>query len=364
MRVLLAGGGTAGHVEPALAVADALRRRGHDVWLLGTVSGAEAGIVPARGHRLLTIDKVPFPRTVNAAALTFPARALRAVLAARRHLRDRRIDVVIGFGGYAAGAAYAAARSAGIPIVVFSYDAAPGIANRVAARWTRWCASGVASSHPAFARAIVTGIPLKPAIRDLDRVAAAALAREEFGLREGQPTLVVFGGSLGAARINAALLGCADRVLAAGWQVVHITGARDADALAQSRVLESRPGWRVRDYVGDMSLAYAVADFVVSRAGAMTCAELTATGVPALLIPYAVGNGEQAHNARPLVDSGGYLLLADSGADPEALWSTLQPVLDGRELAGITARAHAWRDRHERLDAAERLADVVERAAS
>ena len=302
MRVLLAGGGSAGHVEPALSVAEVLRERGHDGFLLGTTAGVESTLVPARGFPLLTIDKAAFPRRINADALKFLPRLIRAVRDARNILIAQRIDVVIGFGGYVAWPAYAAARSLRprIPMVVFSYDAKPGLANRAAARWTPWRAVGVRDAQGAFADAVFTGVPLRKSIVDLDRHRDRPQAANRLGLDPGLPTMVVFGGSLGAARLNAALVGCADHILRAGWQVLHITGSRNTEDLKTSSAVARRGPWQAMPYLQEMHDAYAVADLVLARAGAGTCAELLATGLPAVLVPYAVGNGEQQHNAEAL----------------------------------------------------------------
>ncbi|NDB18121.1 MAG: UDP-N-acetylglucosamine--N-acetylmuramyl-(pentapeptide) pyrophosphoryl-undecaprenol N-acetylglucosamine transferase [Actinobacteria bacterium] len=364
MRFLLAAAGTAGHVEPALAVAEVLTARGHEVWILGTADGAERDLVPARGLPLLVIDKVAFPRTMGTAALRFPRAIVRAVRASQRHLKNQRIDAVLGFGGYAAGAAYAAATLSRVPFVVFSYDAMPGIANRWAGRWTRWRAVASPTTRAPFADAEVTGVPLRPGIRDFDRTQMAARGYEHFGLEPGRPTLLVFGGSLGAMRINESVLDCAPAIRAAGWQVLHITGSRDVAAQTRSRALQQPGQWSHRAYVPDMEDAYAVADLVVSRAGAMTCAELGATGVPGVLVPYAVGNGEQALNAGPLVESGGWIILRDADADATGLGNCLREAMRGDTLSAMTAHARAWSARLRGDDAAQRLATLLERAGA
>ena len=364
MRFLLAAAGTAGHVEPALAVADELASRGHQVWLLGTATGAERELVPARGFELLLIDKVTFPRRLSKAALRFPFDLVRTVAAARRHLRDYQIDAVMGFGGYAAGAAYAAAASLRTPFAVFSYDAKPGIANRWAGRWAAARAVASPTAYPGFADAVVTGIPLRPAIRDFDRERMAERGFAHFNLEPGRATLLVFGGSQGAARINTAVVDCAEQIRQAGWQVLHVTGSRDSAARARSQAL-SEPGyWSQHDYIEEMHEAYAVADLVVSRAGAMTCAELSATAVPGVLVPYAVGNGEQTLNAQDLVASGGWVQLSDAAADTTGLGNCLRELMSSDTLAAMNRAARARSAQVGGHDAAARLADVVERAGS
>lgn len=364
MRVLIAGGGTAGHVEPALSLAEQLRRRGHDVWLLGTSSGAEARLVPQRGFPLLTIEKVPFPRNLNAQVALFIPRQLRVLGATRRYINEHEIDVVVGFGGYVAWPAYVAARLLKKVMVVFSYDAHPGVANRIAARWTKWLAVGVRDSQGLFARARYTGVPLRQAIIDLDRTQARARAADSIGLDAHRRTLVVFGGSQGAVRLNTALLGCADAIMKSGWQVLHIVGPRNEADLTESMSKEASGGWRALAYLDDMACAYAIADLVLSRSGAVTCAELTATGVPAVLVPYAVGNGEQALNAENLVASKGYRVVPDAELDDSRLWQELQPLLEGAQLELMAANARHWSAEQRTADAASALATLVEEAAA
>ena len=363
MRILIAGGGTAGHVEPALSLAEQLRQRGHDVWLLGTAAGVEARLVPERGFALLEIERVPFPRRLNLQVLTFIPKQVQVVFATRRHMSRNNIGVVVGFGGYVAWPAYVAARLLRRVMVVFSYDAHPGIANRIAARWTSWLAVGVRNAHGIFARARYTGVPLRQTIISLDRTRARERAADALGLDVNRKTLVVFGGSLGAVRLNAALLECADAITDAGWQVLHITGARNESDLSASLRKESSGQWRALGYLDDMASAYALADLVVSRSGAVTCAELTATGVPAVLVPYAVGNGEQSLNAESLVTSGGYRVVADADLDGVRLWQELQPLVIGSELDSMRANALRWSAEQRTADAAHVLAAFVEEAA-
>ncbi len=292
---LLAGGGTAGHVNPLLAVADALRAREpeSEILVLGTREGLEARLVPARGYELLFVDKVPFPRRPNRAAAAFPARFRRAIAQVRAHIRDHGVDVVVGFGGYASAPAYVAARRARVPVVVHEANARPGMANALGAR--RAARVGVAFEGTRLKGGKVVGMPLRREIVDLDRAALRDEAAEHFGLDAARPTLLVFGGSLGAQRLNEAFGGSWQDVLDAGWQLLHVTGERSD--LADPGVA----GYAVRRYVDRMDLAFAVCDLIVSRAGAATVSEISALGIPAVYVPYAVGNGEQALNAASAV---------------------------------------------------------------
>lgn len=335
---LLAGGGTAGHVNPLLAVADALRERDPDaqVLVLGTREGLESRLVPERGYELLIVDKVPFPRRPNRAAAMFPARFRRAIGQVRAHIASRGVDVVVGFGGYASAPAYVAARRERIPFVVHEANARPGLANILGAR--RAAGVGVAFEGTPLKRSRVVGMPLRREIVTLDRDALRAEAAAHFGLDAARPVLLVFGGSLGARRLNEAFGEGHDAawrdVLAAGWQLLHAAGERldVADPGAE--------GYAVVRYLDRMDLAFALADAVVSRAGAATVSELSALGIPAVYVPYAVGNGEQALNASSAVRAGAAILIPDAEFTGARVRSEVVPLLaDETRRARMTAAA-------------------------
>ncbi|WP_208109568.1 UDP-N-acetylglucosamine--N-acetylmuramyl-(pentapeptide) pyrophosphoryl-undecaprenol N-acetylglucosamine transferase [Microbacterium sp. BK668] len=318
---LLAGGGTAGHVNPLLAVADALREREPDaeVLVLGTREGLEARLVPLRGYELLFVDKVPFPRRPNRDAAVFPTRFRRAVGQVRAHLRDRHVDVVAGFGGYASAPAYVAAGRERIPFVVHEANARPGLANVLGAR--RAAGIGVAFEGTPLRRGTVVGMPLRREIVTLDRAARRGDAAAHFGLDPARPTLLVFGGSLGAQRLNEAFAGSWRDVLDAGWQLLHVTGEKSD--------LEDpgAAGYTVVRYVDRMDLAFSLADFIVSRAGAATVSEISALGIPAVYVPYAVGNGEQALNAGSAVRAGAAVLVPDAELTADRVRGEIVPLL-------------------------------------
>jgi UDP-N-acetylglucosamine--N-acetylmuramyl-(pentapeptide) pyrophosphoryl-undecaprenol N-acetylglucosamine transferase len=331
---LLAGGGTAGHVNPLLAVADGLRDRDPEavVLVLGTKEGLEARLVPERGYELLVVDKVPFPRRPGRAAATFPRRYRTAIGQVREHIRTHGVEVVIGFGGYASAPAYVAARREGIPFVVHEANAKPGLANVLGAR--NAARVGVAFPGTRLRGARVVGMPLRREIVDLDLAARRAEAAEHFGLDATSPTLLVFGGSLGAQRLNEAFTGAWHDVLDAGWQLLHVTGER-AD-LGDPGVA----GYAMRRYVDRMDLAYALADLIVSRSGAATVSEIAALGVPAVFVPYAVGNGEQALNAAAEVAAGAAIVIADADFTADRVRSDILPLLrDHARLERMRAAA-------------------------
>ena len=331
---LLAGGGTAGHVNPLLAVADGLRDRDadDDILVLGTAEGLESRLVPQRGHELLTVDRVPFPRRVDGAA-AFPVRFRRAVAQVRRHIRRHGVDVVVGFGGYASAPAYVAARREKVPFVVHEANAKPGLANLLGARSA--ARVGVAFEGTTLRRGRVVGMPLRREIVALDRAALRDEAAEYFGLDAAGPVLLVFGGSLGAQRLNDAFGGAWRDVIGAGWQLLHITGERS------DLVDPGEPGYVLRRYVDRMDLAFAVADLVVSRSGAATVSEMSALGIPAVYVPYAVGNGEQARNAASAVAAGAARIIPDAGFTADRVRAEIVPLLSDAAALERMRRAAA-----------------------
>jgi UDP-N-acetylglucosamine--N-acetylmuramyl-(pentapeptide) pyrophosphoryl-undecaprenol N-acetylglucosamine transferase len=336
MRVLLVGGGSAGHIEPALALADALRRMdpGAEVTCLGTERGLETRLIPLRGYPLELIPAVPMPRTVTPALLTVPGRLAGAVNAAAAALDRTRAEVLVGFGGYVATPAYLAARRRKVPIVVHEANPRPGLANRIGARFT----THVFTGHPdtQLRNGKYLGIPIRREIAELDRLAAGDKARAHFGLRPDLQVLLVTGGSQGARSLNTAVFSAAGWLSEAGVQVLHIIGPRNrAEAAATEKGHSGGQGrWAgggvpyvATPYIDRMDLAYAAADFALCRAGAMTCAELTAVGLPAAYVPLPIGNGEQRLNALPIVQRGGGMLVSDADLTPEWIRDTLLPVL-------------------------------------
>ncbi|RNL65000.1 undecaprenyldiphospho-muramoylpentapeptide beta-N-acetylglucosaminyltransferase [Nocardioides marmoriginsengisoli] len=354
-RILLAGGGTAGHTSPLLATADALRRRHPDLEItcLGTARGLETTVIPAAGYPLELVSPVPLSRKLNADLLRTPGRLRASVNEAVAVLDRIRPDVVVGFGGYVSVPAYLASRRRKLPLVVHEGNALPGIANKLGARITPY----VATSFPgtALPHAVCTGLPIRRMIATLDRGALRAEAREFFGLDAELPTLLVTGGSQGARRINDSVSAAADAFAAGGVQVLHIVGPKGE----VGDVATGTP-YVVERYVDRMDLAYAAADLVVCRAGSNTVTEVSGVGLPAVFVPLPIGNGEQALNARPVVDAGGGLLVADAAFTPEWVRSTLPGLVADRERRETMGRAASG---VIPLDADEKLADLIEQAA-
>ncbi|MFS3130261.1 undecaprenyldiphospho-muramoylpentapeptide beta-N-acetylglucosaminyltransferase [Nocardioides sp. Bht2] len=355
MRVLLAGGGTAGHTSPLLATADAIRRLepSAEITCLGTPRGLETRVVPEAGYPLELIPPVPLPRKPNADFFRVPAR-LRAAVKQTMDVFDRvDPDVVVGYGGYVSMPAYLAARRRKLPLVIHEQNALPGLANRVGSRF----ADRVAVSFPdtPLKGGEFVGLPIRRMISQLDRVALRAEAREFFELDAERPTLLITGGSQGARRLNQSVAAAAPVLASAGIQVLHVVGPK-----GEAEVRDSGVPYRVLNFVDRMDLAYAAADLVLCRSGASSVTEAAATGLPAIFVPLPIGNGEQAQNARPVVEAGGALLIDDAELSADWIADTVPALLgDPARLASMGAAAAALIGR----DADEKLAKIVLEAA-
>ena len=351
MRILLAGGGTAGHTSPLLATADALRRLDPttEVTCLGTSRGLETRVVPAAGYPLELVPPVPLPRKPGADLLRVPGRLRGAVRETLAVLDRVRPDVVVGYGGYVSMPAYLAARRRRLPVVVHEQNSLPGLANKAGAR----IATRVAVSFPdtPLPRAEHVGLPIRRMISTLDRGALRAEARAFFGLDADRPTLVVTGGSQGARRLNESVSGAARALGEAGVQVLHVVGPR-----GEATPEPTGTPYVVVPFVERMDLALAAADLMVCRAGASSVTEAAAVGLPAVFVPLPHGNGEQPLNARPVVDAGGALLVSDDAFSSEWVAATVPGLAnDPDRLAAMGAAAAATVPR----DADDKLARII-----
>lgn len=359
VSVVLAGGGTAGHIEPALAVADALSSLdpGIRITALGTARGLETQIVPERGYPLELVTPVPLPRKLNADLARLPWRVRKSVRDARAVLDAVDADVIVGFGGYVSVPAYLASGGftpgrRGVPVVVHEANARAGVANRLGAQIARRVLAAVPDCG--LARAEVVGMPLRASITGLDRAGLRAEARAHFGLPADGPVLLVFGGSQGAVSINRAVSAAAADLAASGVAVLHAHGSNNTLELPAPR--PGDPPYQGIPYLTRMDLAYAAADLAICRSGAMTVAEVSAVGLPAVYVPLPIGNGEQRLNALPVVDVGGGLLVDDAALTPEFVAGEVAALItDGPRLAAMTRAAAQVGHR----DAARRIADVV-----
>jgi UDP-N-acetylglucosamine--N-acetylmuramyl-(pentapeptide) pyrophosphoryl-undecaprenol N-acetylglucosamine transferase len=359
LSVVLAGGGTAGHVEPAMAVADALSALDPQVRItaLGTARGLETRLVPERGYHLELITPVPLPRKATGDLARLPRQVWRAVRETRAVLDAVDANVVIGFGGYVALPAYLAARGIPrlqrrIPVVIHEANARAGLANRVGVRSADRVLSAVPDSG--LRRAEVVGVPVRAAITALDRGALRAEARRHFGFADDARVLLVFGGSQGAVSLNRAVSGAAAELAAAGVSVLHAHGPKNTLELRTPG--PGDPPYVAVPYLDRMDLAYAAADLVICRSGAMTVAEVSAVGLPAIYVPLPIGNGEQRLNALPVVNAGGGVVVADAALTPGLVAEQVTGLLtDPPRLAAMTAAAARVGHR----DAARRVAQAA-----
>ncbi|MBT1164153.1 UDP-N-acetylglucosamine--N-acetylmuramyl-(pentapeptide) pyrophosphoryl-undecaprenol N-acetylglucosamine transferase [Bifidobacterium felsineum] len=339
-HIVLSGGGTAGHVNPLLAVADAIRDIEPDarISVIGTAVGLEKNLVPNAGYELDTIEKVPFPRRPNLYMLKFPFKWKRETAKVRSILETRHADVVAGFGGYTSAPVYATAHSMGIPIAMHEQNARAGMANKLGARWADFIGTvyeNTGLKPGPNTRIQRVGLPLRPAVAALaerfeqDRQAVRREAAQRLGVDPNRPLVLVTGGSLGAQSLNRAIASSAADLLAHA-QIIHLTGKGKIEEVrdlvsksASSQVLaelgENAAGtgdYHVAEYLERIDLAFACADLVICRAGAGSVSELAALGLPAIYVPLPIGNGEQRFNAEPVVQAGGGILVADKDMTP------------------------------------------------
>ncbi|MEV6325504.1 undecaprenyldiphospho-muramoylpentapeptide beta-N-acetylglucosaminyltransferase [Nocardia sp. NPDC051787] len=368
ISVIVAGGGTAGHIEPALAVADALRRLDDSIRVtaLGTERGLETRLIPGRGYPLELIPPVPLPRKPTTDLLRLPARVRASVAATRAVIDAVEADVIIGFGGYVALPAYLAAgpgvlrRRRAVPVLVHEANAKAGIANKIGARRAARVLAAVPDSG--LPNAQVVGIPVRESITGLDRAALRAEARAHFGLPAEGPVLLVFGGSQGARTLNEAVSAAAPQLAAAGISVLHAHGPKNTLELDAAASGPDGARYVAVPYLARMDLAYAAADAVVCRSGAMTVAEVSAVGLPAFYVPLPHGNGEQELNARPVVGQGGGRIVLDSELTPKYVIDEVIPLLMDPARLIEMGRAAAGAGHRDAADEVARIAREVARA--
>jgi UDP-N-acetylglucosamine--N-acetylmuramyl-(pentapeptide) pyrophosphoryl-undecaprenol N-acetylglucosamine transferase len=359
LSVVLAGGGTAGHISPLLAIARALAEAEPAARILavGTAAGMETRLVPAAGFRLATIERVPMPRRLSGDLLKLPVRLLKAVRQARAIVDVAGADVVVGVGGYVSTPLYLAARMRRVPVVIHEANARPGLANRVGARIARTVATAFPGTPLPGARHV--GMPMRKEISGLDRAAARTAARARLGLDPKRATLVVTGGSSGAAALNRTIAAALPALSTGGIQVLHITGRGKQLAAADGSLLAAE-GYRQVEYVEAMEDVYAAADLLLARAGAATVCEVAAVGLPTVFVPLPHGNGEQRLNAAGLVQADGALMVQEAQFTPE--WVTEQLVPLAVDHARLERMAHAAGSLGIR-DADRRMAQLVLEAA-
>jgi UDP-N-acetylglucosamine--N-acetylmuramyl-(pentapeptide) pyrophosphoryl-undecaprenol N-acetylglucosamine transferase len=371
---LVAGGGTAGHLQPALAIAEALVDRGHpraSIEFVGSSRGQDRAVLDGRGFPLTLLPGRGIVRSLNPADLVRNLGALGGLtvgcLRALALVSRTRPAVVVSVGGYASLPAAVSAVILGVPLVLVNVDAVPGAANRLLGRFARTAAVGWEGTP--LPRAVVTGTPVRPEIAGITRTLEdRQSARSALGLPPDRLTIAAFGGSLGARRINEAIAS-----LAGLWSehgdasIYHVVGRRDWDESKEGNGTDHSPGepaglcYRRVAYEDRMPLVYAAADIVVCRAGAMTVAELAVVGVPAILVPLpGAPSDHQSANARVLERVGAAVLMPDPGCDGHQLSRVLAPLLGDPARLEAMGKAAASMGR---ADAADAGAAVVEDSA-
>ncbi len=365
MRILIAGGGTAGHISPSIAVADRLRDGGASVEFVGSSAGPEATMVPAAGYRFHGVAAAPFRREVSLRSAAAPIVALRSVATSRPIVRDAA--AVLGMGGYASIAPVVAARSVRVPIVLHEQNAIPGLANRLLARLATAMALTFEDSRdrlPGSLRTEVTGLPLRRDIRAVPegRPALVEEARRVWDLAAERTTVLVTGGSQGALHVNRTI---ADAIpILAGrsdLQLVVLTGAAHEAVLTTAANREMELIVRTVPFLERMGLALAVADLAVARAGANTIHELAACAIPSILVPYPHATDDhQEANARELERAGAAEVYLDRELTPEGLARRILSLVGDGERRDVMAKAGAaW----AKPDADERVAGLVRAVA-
>lgn len=354
MRLAIAGGGTGGHIYPAVSAIEALGLLGvpAEVLWLGAAGGPEETMARERGWQFYPVKTAQ----VRGTGLHLPLHAAVAVggaVGAARGLRDFSAEVLLATGGYVSVPGALGARLAGVPVVVFLPDASPGWAIRFLHHFAQVkAASSEAAARALGAGAVVTGYPVREAFATAERTQA----RATFGLSD-RPMVLILGGSSGARRLNEATLRWAPKLLATA-DIVHLAGRRDYDQVVQrvtDEGLLQSDGYHLYPYLEDLPEAMVAADLVVSRAGAATLGELTVAGKPSILVPGTFGGGHQRHNSDYMSSQGCALVIEDDEVEEKLGSAVLNLLREPDRLAGMADKARAI----ARPDAARRLADLL-----
>lgn len=329
-KIVFAGGGTAGHIQPALAVAR-LWKQSHPndhIVFLGTASGLEERLVPEAGFELQLITRVRVPRSLSTDLIKVPGLLRRSIRESKSILKDA--DLLIGFGGYVCAPAYLAAASLKVPIVIHEANAKPGWANRLGARYTEALAVGSPVADGPFATALITGLPLRDDITTVLSTYRSAdegkwhevrmKAKSDLGISHENKVIFVFGGSQGSQAINEVIESTRGLFKDKSFTIVHSVGGSNSLPASDEKYLAS-------SYIQDMATAYLASDLVIARSGAITCSEVRALAKFALFIPLPIGNGEQSVNADHLVEMGRARVLDQKSFTPAWLLDNMDSML-------------------------------------
>lgn len=364
MLVVLSGGGTAGHINPALALAEALEDRGVDVLFAGTPQGKEAELVPAAGIPFKAFQAAGFNRNHPLTIFKGVGLIARSTGAAKKWFAEVKPDAVVGFGGYVSIPVGRAAQGMGIPVVIHEQNSVMGMANKYLAKHAE--AVCLTYDHAASAvqdqsKVVVTGNPVRKQVL----AATREEGRAAFGIAQDARMLLVTGGSLGARHLNQAICALKDRLLSyEDLHIVHITGPKELESVVSSLALtpEEQRRWKVYGYTDQMGACMAACDAVISRAGASSLAEISARGIPALLVPFPYATEDhQTTNARSYVDAGCAYMIADADVEgPRFADLVCKLVEDEGTRASMRESAKALKT----ANAADALAGIVMRVAN
>ncbi len=356
MKIVIAGGGTAGHVLPALAVANEIRNRFNHAELvfIGSKGGADEKLIPVENYQINYLPKADFPRKINLSALAFIPRFSTALIKSLLLLRGA--NIAIGFGGYVATPMYVAARILNIPIAIHEANAVPGLANRVGRKWAKVIA--VFNPVSSWKNQHVIGFPMRKSITDSAKLNGKELllakeaARKELGLTLEGKVLLVMGGSLGAQKINDAIVEIASTLIEKKISILLLAGTGKSTSV---KTIDSENYLQI-PYLAKMESAYLAADFVVARGGAGTCAEIEAMGLPAIFIPLSIGNGEQVANAERYAARGSAKILLNSNLTSGNLLSSILEVNNSfAEFSKVAAT-----NKGNKLSAASDFVDLID----
>ena len=335
MKIIFAGGGTAGNIAPAVAIAQMWQRKypNHEVEFIGTAMGLEKSLVPAANFKLNLITKVTIPRKLSLNLLKVPLDLIRSFLTSRKILAGT--DLLIGFGGYVSAPAYLAAKSLGVKFVVHEANVKPGIANRLGALLTPYLAIAQPVETGRLQSALVTGIPLRQDIDDVlmesssDWESARRRAKRDLGFEIDRPLVLAFFGSQGSVALNEVIADSLSTFLSNGNQLLHSVGKLNP-------LPASAGQYKALPYITEMAQAYLAADLIISRSGAISCSEINALGRYALFIPLAIGNGEQRFNANSILAQGRGEVLEQSAFTTHWIESNLERLLSAASRSPLS----------------------------
>lgn len=333
--IALAAGGTAGHIQPALACARTLKRQNSEleVFFIGTSKGLEQQLIPSTGFELNLIPAVLLPRKINLEIFAFPFKLIQSISITLKIFKDKNVGCVVGFGAYVSLPAYIAAFLKGIPVIVHEGNKKPGFANKLGALKAKYVFQMFPGS---LKNAKTVGMPIRQELKEFRKENLKTDALKYFNLNDKYRTLLVVGGSQGARSINQVIEEIIPLLDGKNIQVIHAVGRKNEIKQDLSKYSYYHP----YSYIDRMELAYAVSDLVVSRAGAMTIAEQSLLGVPAIYVPFAVGNGEQIFNVQELINAGAGFLVLDSQISGQKIYDLiLNNIFDDNKLTKMSQNA-------------------------